>query len=57
MSMPNATDLAVSTLPALSVERNWTVCWPSASTVTSDANGFAPAVLVAFVQAPSLSLY
>ena len=46
MSMLNAIDFAVSTLPALSTERYSTVCEPSAVTVNVDANGFAPPALV-----------
>ena len=42
MSMPNSTVLVASALPALSAERYSTVCWPSAETVTCDANGVAP---------------
>ena len=53
--MPNATDLVASTLPALSTERYSTVCWPSAETVTCEANGFVPAVLVAFTQSPCVA--
>ena len=45
--MVKATDLAVSTLPALSAERYSTVCAPSADTVT----------LVPLVQAPPLTRY
>ena len=55
MSMLNATDFAVSALPALSTERYSTVCEPSAVTWNVDANGFAPPVLALRTQSPWVS--
>ena len=55
--MPNATDFVASTLPALSVERYSTVCWPSAETVKAVANGLAPPVLALRTQSPPSTRY
>ncbi len=55
--MPNASDFAVSTLPASSAERYSTVCDPSADTVSVDANGFAPPALALRTQSPPSTRY
>ena len=52
----NVTDLIASVLAALSPERNSTRCVPLLETVSSFANGLAPAVLSFLTQSPATPL-